>query len=247
MSRENGYHNHQNTIVSKIYHFFYSLDPSTYDEVAPKVEFWIEYAFTEHSVTVDELVEQVSCVAWYNNNSRASVVRFLKEFRDAPHRSEQAKSFVDELCPYILRWFAAASAEDLSVESGFYSSSGKVTVGGGPGFIHAASFVGHLIEWGLLSDELVRRHLVKPLIAHHYGDRQDVQRSFRAMAVYQLFAAARNSLLQGLLEPEDIQACFKTLDTKISLDKVEGPDPAKLNVQCSTYPDASHRNLLTNL
>jgi len=244
---ENGYPNCRTAIISKIHSFFCSLDPSTYIEVAPKVEFWIEYAFTEHSVTVDELVKQVSRVAWYNNNSRASVVRFLQEFRDAPHRSKQAKSFVDDLCTYVLRWFAAASAEDFSTDSGIHSGSRRAAVGGGHGFIHAASFVGYLIEWNLLSDELVRRHLVKPLVAHHYGDRGDFQRSTRAMAVYQLFAIARNSLLQGLLDPDDVQACFKTLDTKISLNGIVGPDVTKLDVQCSTYPDASHRNVLTNL
>ena len=230
MSREHGYTNRQTVILPKIYSLFCSLDPLTYNEVAPKVESWIEYALAEHSTTIDELVREVSSVAWSIHVSHPSIARFLKEFRDVPHRSEQAKSFVDELCPYVLRWFAAASAENLSVDSGGYLSSSKVAKGGGGGFISAASFVGYLIEWGLLSSDLVRRHLVKPLIAHHYGDRDDVQRSVRAIAIYQLFAAAKGSLLQGLLEPEDVQACFKTLDTKITLKGIAGPDAAKLNV-----------------
>ena len=45
---------------------------------------------------------------------------------------------------------------------------GSVSIGGGENFIRAASFVGHLIECGLLSNELVRRHLVKPLTTHCY-------------------------------------------------------------------------------
>ena len=90
-----------------------------------------------------------------------------------------------------------------------YSSGWRVVVGGGHGFISATSFVGYLIEWGLLSDELVRRHLVKPLIAHRNEDREDVQRSVRAMAIYQLFAAARNSLLQGLHDGN--RDCLKRL------------------------------------
>jgi len=233
MSTEPGYHNRQQPILSKIDSLLRSLDPSTYSEVAPKVEFWIEYALAEHSTTIDELVEKVSSVAWYCV-SHPSVMRFLKEFRDAPHRSKQAKSFVDELCPHVLRWFAAASAENLSVNPHNYS---WVPMGGGAGFVRAASFVGYLIEWGLLSPDLVRRHLVKPLIAHHYRDGDDAQRSVRAMAIYQLFATARGSLLQGLLELEDVQACFKILDTtKITLDGIAGPDAAKLSVRFSIIP-----------
>jgi len=226
--------NSRTAIASKISSLFCSLEPSTYHEVASKVEFWTEYAFTEHWVTVDELVEKVSSLAWLKHSSHASVARFLMEFRDAPHRSDPAKSFVDELCPYVLRWFAAASAENLSVQSNSSSNpynGSRVAAWGGEGFIRAASFVGYLIEWGLLGHELVRRHLVKPLIAHHYGDCEDAQKSVRAMAIYQLFAAARNSLLQGLLEPEDVQACFKILETKLSLNGAVGPDVAKLNVQ----------------
>ena len=61
-----------------------------YDELAPK----IEYVICEGFGTVDELVEEVSGVAWDNDGSFASVGRFLKEFRDAPHRSGQARSSV---------------------------------------------------------------------------------------------------------------------------------------------------------
>ena len=235
MSSEPGYHNRKRAIVSKISSLFSSLDPSTYNEVAPKTEFWIEYALAERSTTVDELVGEVSLVAWSVHPSYASFARFLKEFRDAPHRSEQAKSFVDELCPHILRWFAAASAENLSVNSERDSYQWGVTVRGGEDYIRAASCVGYLIEWGLLRRELVRRHLVKPLIAHHYRDNHDAQRSVRVMAIYQLFAAARSSLLQGLLDPEDVQTCFEALNTKITLDRMVVPDPAEINVCYPTF------------
>ena len=236
MSREPGYHNRQRAIIPKICSLLCSLDSSTYNEVAPKVEFWIEHALAEQSIAIDELVKKVSSVAWGIHPSCASIVRFLKEFRDAPHRSEQAKSFVDELCPHILRWFVAASAEDLSIKTGMYSNDWRVALEGGESFMRAASFVGYLIEWDLLNSELVRRHLVKPLIAHHYGDRDGVQRSVRAMAIYQLFATARNSLLRGLLDPEDVRACFKALDTRITLNGITGPDATKLNVWNLTYP-----------
>jgi len=118
MSREAaGYHNRQLTILMKIYSLFCSLDSSTYDEVAPKVEYWIEWALTEHSTTVDELVERVASVAWSPDKSHEGVARFLKEFRDAPHRSNRARSFVEKLCTHVLRWFAVASAESLTTES----------------------------------------------------------------------------------------------------------------------------------
>lgn len=174
-------------------------------------------------------------MAWDVGIPFANVARFLKEFSDAPHRSERARSFVGGLCEYVLRWFAIASVGDLPTSPSNYSSS--VASGGGSGFVGAASFVGHLIEWGLLSHELVRLHLVKPLIAHHYSDDVDDGRYIRNMAIYQPFIAAGNTLLQGLLEPEDVQACFKTLDAKISLQGVVGPDAARVNVRrCSTHP-----------
>ena len=59
-------------------------DPSGYDEIAPKIEFWIEYVLREQFTTVDELVEGVSYVAWGLLSSCTSVAQFLKEFRDAP-------------------------------------------------------------------------------------------------------------------------------------------------------------------
>ena len=136
---------------------------------------------------------------------------------------------MEELCEHILRLFAIVSAENVSADR-YSTSVGRC---GEKGFIGAASLIGHLIERGLLSHELVRRHLVKPLIAHHYTDREDAQRSVRAMAIYQLFLAARYTLLQGLLEPGDVQTCFETLDTDISLEGAVGWDTEQLNVQSS--------------
>ena len=238
MFKRHGYRSRQGATISKISSLFYSLDPSRYNEVAPKTEFWIVYALAEHLTTVDELVEEVSLVLWNVHPSYASVARFLKEFRDAPHRSEQARSFVDGLCSHILRWFAGASAGGLTVDSGGSFRSWGVAMSDGECYIRAASCVGHLIEWGLLRHELVRQHLAKPLTAHHYGDNQDDQRSVRAMAIYQLFVVARSSLLQGLLDPEDVKACFEALNTKITLKGVVGPDAAELSVWYFTYLSA---------
>jgi hypothetical protein len=92
---------------------------------------------------------------------------------------------------------------------------------GASGFVHAASFIGYLIERGMLSHDLVRLHLTKPLTNHHYNHRynyageitaEDQLGRVRANAIYQLFAIARNTLLQGLLEPEDVLDCFEILE-----------------------------------
>ena len=117
----------------------------------------------------------------------------------------------------------------------------KITIRGGEGFVRAASFVGNLIECGVLGHELVRRHLVKPLIVPHCGGHGDTN-VFRASAIYQLFYAARNTLLRGLLEPEDIKVCFETLDTQVG--HISGSSIAgKLPVRCVTHSSASLRNL----
>ena len=229
MVEGSGFHRRGHHIALKIRTLLTSLpqEPSEYDKIAPKIEFWIEYVLREQFTTVDEIVEGVSFLAWGYCNSYASIARFFKEFRDTPNRSEQARSFVDKLCEYILRWFAIVSVENLSPNE-YTDLVGNYAIGSC--LIGAASLVGHLIERDLLSHELVRRHLVKPLITHHYTHRDDVERSVRAMAIYQLFIAAKNTLLQGVLDPEDVQDCFKALDAKIS-PKVVGPDPAKLNVR----------------
>jgi hypothetical protein len=253
---EPGYHNRQPVLATKIRNLLCSLSPSTYDQIAPKIEYWIEYGITEQFTTTDDLVERVSFVAWDCNEPR-DVARFFKEFRDAPHRSERMKSFVDELAIHVLRWFTIAAADNFAsiynsrynhnATSGYNSTVNHnynyghnldvpVTPGGGwTGFPRAASFVGHLIECGLLGHDLVRRHLIKPLIAHHGYDNS------RAGAIYQLFVAAGNTLLQGLLEPGDVQVCFETLDACRT--GIVGCNAAGLNVRCDSRSNASHYDL----
>ena len=213
MSNEPGYHNYKRHVCSRICSLLISLtkEPSKYGEIAPKIEYWIEYALREEFLTVDELARGVSYVAWNTDDgSFASVGKFLKEFRDAPHRSEQARTFVIQMCSHVLRWFAIASAENLSSTWDSTSVSG----GKGQGFIRAASFVGYLIEWELLGRELVQRHLTKSLTNHYDNDHGGSSPgAYRAVAIYKLFIAARDTLLQGFLEPEDVQACFDTLKT----------------------------------
>ena len=206
------------------------------------IEYWIEYALSEQSVDAGDLVERLSLLIWEprSSKSHAAITRFFKQFRDAPHRSEQARSCVDGLCSRVLQWFAAASAENLVPWDG--RNTADVARYRGHGFIRAASFVGHLIECGVLDHDLIRRHLIKPLITHRYTTPDDLGRSYRAMAIYNLFIAAGDTLLQGLLEPEDVEACFKTLDAKAP-PNVTGPNVAKLNVQSSTYPSDLRRNL----
>ena len=223
-----GYDHRKRQIFSKIRSLLILLtnEPSKYDEVSSKIEYWIEYVICEGFVTIDELVEGVSGVAWDKGGSFASVARFFKEFHDAPHRPEQARSFVAQLCTHVLRWFAIASVEDLSWHLKYYS----ICPGDGSGFVRAASFVGHIVESGLLAHDLVRRHLIKSLTNHdyyHLGD-ENSPGTVRANAIYQMFAAAGNTLLQGLLEPEDAQVCFGILDTRRRW--IGGFEPAKLQV-----------------
>ena len=223
MTDEPGYHNRRGPICAKIRSLLISLskEPSNYDQIAQKVEYWIEYVLREGFATVDELVEGVSGVGWDDGESYASVARFFREFYDAPNRSEQARSFVSQLCPYVLRWFAIALTEDL-----WWSSESSLSIRGAPGLISAASFIGHLIDRRLFSHELVRRHLTKSLTSHHdSSDHANSPGATRADAIYQLFIAAGHTLLQGLLEPGDVQACFDILQAwskrKIGIDAVK--------------------------
>ena len=143
-----GPHNRKDPILVKIRSLLISLttEPAEYDQVAPKVEYWIEYVLRENFATVEELVEGLSYVAWEDGRSFANVARFFKEFHDAPDRSEQARSFVTQLCTHVIRWFAIAAVEFLPPG---WSNSSSIASGGGDGFIRAASFVGYLIKYDL--------------------------------------------------------------------------------------------------
>lgn len=240
MSGITDYHHRGIVIGAKIRSLLCSLGPSTYEEISPKIEYWIEYVLAEQSVNTEDLVEQLSSVAWEHQSSGAVIARFLKEFRDTPRRSEQAKSCVDGMCSRVLLWFAAASAEDIP----YYSGPLIVGTSGSNSFRKAASFVGHLIEYGLLSHEFIRRHLVKPLIAHNKSvDRNNGGGCVRANTIHQLFVAAGNTLLNCLLEPEDVQVCFEILDTYISIRSISFLDPGKLQVRGSARFNASHKEL----
>jgi hypothetical protein len=202
---------------------------SNYDHIAPKIEYWIEYVLCEGFTSVDELVEGVSGVAW-GGVQGSNIGRFLREFSDAPHRSEQARSFISQLSLYVLRWFAIASIEDLGshplTKNSWNHFRGVISPGEESGFINAASFIGYLIKWGLLSHELVQRHLPKPLTNNLDNDVHELSPgATRAKAVYQLLTAAGDTLLQGLLEPNDVHDCFDMLDArpheKMGFDSVE--------------------------
>ena len=237
MSNKAGFHNCKDPISSKIRYLLIKLtkEPSKYNRITQNLEFWIEYVLREHIMTVDELVEGVSYVAWEDGGSFENVGRFLKEFRDAPHRSEQARSFVTQLCPHILRWFAVASIDLFPMDP----LNSVIASRGGKGFIRAASFVGHLIECGLLSHDLVRQHLIKPLADHYYGDSKTFQWwPIRANAIYQLFITAGNVLFQGLFEAEDVWICFETLNAQSKAGKIEGYDAARVKVWCIAHANA---------
>jgi len=241
MSNESSDHHRRLVLAENICNLLLSLDPSTYDEISPKIEYWIEFILTERFTTVHDLVEGVSSVAWESRGSHSDISRFLKEYSDAPHRSEQTRPFVDVLCLHIVQWFAVASTEDLWK----HWQTSPVSKCGGPGFVRAGSFVGHLIGCGLLSRALVRRYLFEPLTAHYYGQDNFKKQSIRAHAIYQLFGAGK-TLLQGLLEPGEVQVCFERLDIRTTLGEIGGLemfDVAKLNVRRDPYPYVSHQNL----
>ena len=248
-----GYHNREDVLAANIRRLLTSLRPLTYDKVASKTEYWIQYVITERFTTPKDLAERVSSVAWDFEDDNSDIPRFLKEFRDAPHRSEQMRSFVDELCLHTLRWFAVASADS------FGTFAPAVAIGGGKGFVRAASFVGHLIECGLLGRDLVRRHL-KPLTTHccdnRQGDSVDQPLCIKASAIHQLFAIAGETLLQGILEPEDVQDCFEMLERRAAFGAVDGidlPDAVKLNVRFNCvsmptcWPNLLHRNFARSI
>ena len=238
------YQNRDIGVSKKIYSLLSQLYTQTYDEIAPKIEYWTEWAFAQQLTTVDKLVEHVSDLAWTSSRSPAAVGRFLKEFRDSPQRSAQARSFVDDLSTRIFWWFAAASAEDLAIDNHEYSDS--VARNGGRGFMEAASFVGHLIDRDLLDHELVRLHLIKPLTTHYCYYHWRAEETVRISAICRLFVATGSTLLQGLLDPEDVQACFQILETYLPTNgTTEGLSSANLEVQCAARPIAPHRNPLT--
>jgi len=230
------YHNRGNGVSKKIYSLLSQIDTRRYDEIAPGIEYWTELALTQQLTTVDKLVEHVSTMPWTGLTSPASVGRFLKEFRDSPRRSAQARSFVDDLSTRVFLWFAAASAEDLGM-NGSYHSLTDAARNGGHGFIEVASFVGHLIDCGLLDHELVRLHLIKPLTTHIYSKPGKAEETVRIYAICRLFFAAGSTLVQGLLEPEDLQACFKILETQLSKHGTTGElSSTKLEVQWLLIP-----------
>ena len=112
---------------------------------------------------------------------------------------------------------------------------------GGCGFVGAASFVGYFIQYGLLDHELVRLHLIKPLTTHYYPRPETPAATVKINAICRLFVAAGSTLVQGLLEPEDVQVCFKLLEIHLSRHGVTTVlSRTKLEVQCATHPNAAY-------
>ena len=110
-------------------------------------------------------------------------------------------------------------------------SGGPIASNGGQGFIRAASFVGHLIERELLSHELVRRHLIKPLTNHDDNDDNTMPLS---NAIYQLLITAGSTLLK------DVLACFQILDVQSMARKIVGYDAKRVKVWRTTHTKVSH-------
>lgn len=76
-----------------------SLDPSTYEEIVPEAEHWIEYFITGQFTSADDLVERLSSVGW-NHDKSYDIARFLKD--SAMHLTIQ-RSFVDGFSISVLR------------------------------------------------------------------------------------------------------------------------------------------------
>ena len=167
MSESHCYHNRKKHVCMQICSLLISLTthPLEYDDISLKIEYWIKYVLHKEFLTVEELVEGVLYVVWNTNSwSFVGIGKFLKEFYDAPHYSEQARTFVAQMYFHVLRWFVIVSVEDVSHNN---LGSGWLTSGERLGFICAASFVRYLIKWELLSHEPVQRHLIKPLTNHY--------------------------------------------------------------------------------
>lgn len=241
MSNRPGLHNRKDPILARIRSLLLSLttEPAEYAQIAPKIEFWIEYVLRENFATVEELVEGLSYVAWEDGGCYANVAQFFKEFRDASHRSEPARSFVTKLCAHIIRWFAIAAVESLPPG---WSNGSSIASGGGNGFIRAASFVGHLIKYDLLNQEIVRQYLMKPLTNHYDGRNKPRWEFVRASAVYQLFIAAGDTLFEGLFEADDIRLGFEMLGTQSGT--IEGYDTSRVKVWCPTRTKSPRRSLI---
>ena len=73
MSKESGDNNRRLIPAENICNLLYSLNSSTYHDVAPKIEYWIEFVLTEPFATTDDLVEWVSSVAWENRGSKSHI------------------------------------------------------------------------------------------------------------------------------------------------------------------------------
>ena len=59
-----------------------------------------------------------------------------------------------------------------------------------------------------------------------------------------------NALPWGFLRPADVQVCFETLETRISLGEIAGPDSwdaVKLNARCGSRFDPPYQNLIYEL
>jgi hypothetical protein len=234
-----GYDKCKGVLIGNLTSLLYSLRTSTYYDLAPKIEYWIEYIITEQFTTPEGLAELLSPMAWQCYGRNAEIPRFLKEFRDSPNHSEQMRSFVDVLCLRVLRWFASASADSFTMDS--YTGSIPDSGSAGAGFIRVAYFLGCLIKHGLLSYELVRWHVIKPLTLYN-KNHPNLNLAITASAIYQLLAAAGNTLLEGFLEPGDVRACFDTVDPQVpsKCSGIAGFDAEKFSVRTVYFITMPH-------
>lgn len=198
---------------------------------------WLEYVLDEGLLVVGDIVGDTSIDMWEGKvNDMEKTGKVLKELC-APNRSEKAKSFVHCLYIRMLHRFAAASLEmEVKAKNGEW----RLSKGGIPGFEAAASPVGHLIALGLMSPDLVWRHLTWPLFGlcplYYEGIPYH-----RAVVIKKLFHIAGKTLVKGL-KVKEIQDCLCILnDHKDMLN--EDLQGANVEVQWSVHDNALHWSL----
>ena len=83
-----GYDHYKDPLIANVRGFLSFLHPSTYHEMTPKIEFWIETIIKEGFLTAKGLAEQFSEIAWWNDDRNAEIPWLLKEFCDAVEQAQ---------------------------------------------------------------------------------------------------------------------------------------------------------------
>jgi hypothetical protein len=159
MSDRPGYHHRQPILAAHICRLLYSLGSSTYDETAPKIDHWVECVIAEQFTTTGGLVGRVPSMTWGYRGSRSNLSWFSKE--------SSLRCTPPLRAPEIHRlrgvYFGGFQQPQRTASPSIVMPP-PVVSGGSDGFVRAGLFIGHLVGRGLPSYDLVRKHLIKPLV-----------------------------------------------------------------------------------